>query len=257
MTSDELDTFYGYWRTWFAQPEAEKLKHLRMPGGKGGFYPAFSESPGYTGKPDPKEYFHFRTNHFDTINSPITAGLFGECYGKAQQYLYDRGLLDELLFGPERCVLRILHYLPTPDGLVGEAHRDFDLLTVSVPGTVPGLEVLHNSHTKECNDRSDAFPEISEEHPECYGCAQVWEGQEEGIQVGEMLEIYDAHHYPNSWMKEIATTHRVRTPPNTERYKAVFFYLPTNGFELRPGYTSDDYLKDALTKAGTIGIGAK
>ncbi len=235
MNADTTAAMYSYWREWFAQPEAEKLKLLRSPG-KGGFYPLGSESPGYTGKPDPKEYFHFRWplhSHLDTATEEV----FHECYDKARDWLEGSGLKG-LDFDPRLCVLRILHYLPTPDGCAGEAHRDFDLLTVSVPGTCPGLEVLVQDDVT---------------HP----TRVHWVPQEEGIQIGEMLEIY-THDWDCLWREPLqATTHRVRTAPNVERFKAVFFYLPPNEFELRDGYTAGDYLKDALTKAGTIGIGAK
>lgn len=71
------------------------------------------------------------------------------------------------------------------------------------------------------------------------------------VHVGEMMEIYTGEVIQ-------ATTHRVRTPPNTERFKAVFFYLPPNDFSLRPGFTAGDYLygpNGVLEKAGTAGVG--
>jgi isopenicillin N synthase-like dioxygenase len=242
MTNTEFD-MYSFWREWFAQPVDAKMRALRRPG-LGGYYPPMSESPGYTGKPDPKEYFHYRLNHADAGMSPATEDIFWECYEKALAWLLERGLDALTGFDPEHCVLRVLHYFPTPDGCVGEAHRDFDLLTVSVPGTVPGLEVW---------GEREVF------NPKTEGYSYPWVAKEDGIQVGEMLEIY-TNPTGTPWLdpsRPKATTHRVRTPPNTERFKAVFFYLPPNDFELRPGFTAADYLRDALTRAGTINIGAK
>lgn len=212
---------YAFWKQWFAQPMAEKMKHLRKPG-RGGYYPPASESPGFTGNPDPKEYFHFRVDHFNM--DPRTAGEFQLRYNQAQVWLSDRDLSD-LDFPMSDCVLRILHYFPTSDGHVGEAHRDFDLLTVSVPGTVPGLE-------------------------RAFGGG--WVDVEGGVLVGEMLEIFD---HRSGWMPERATTHRIRVPPNTERYSAAFFYLPPDSFELRPGFTARQYLDGVLGKAGTLKVG--
>lgn len=224
MKDYALNKMYDFWANWFAQPEQEKLKLLRSPG-KGGFYPTFSETPGYTGNKDPKQYFHVRTNHLGM--DAATAAIFWRCCHVATSWMIDAGF-PELYVKPDNCVLRILHYLPTSDGAVGETHCDFDLLTVSVPGTVPGLEVFENKE---------------------------WKLQEEGVQVGEMLEIYASNFDLDTPIK--ATPHRVRTAPNTERYKAVFFVLPDNDFELRPGYTANDYLSEALSKAGTINIGKK
>lgn len=214
---------YAFWREWFAQPEAKKTKHLRSPG-KGGWYPPYSETPGYTGNKDPKEYFHYRTSHEGLDRSGSTSKVFWDCYRKAKEWLQRNALLPQLDFQAGNCVLRILHYLPTPDGQVGEAHCDFDLLTVSIPGTVPGLEVW-----------------------DPYASIDGWVRHEVlEVHVGEMLTHYAG--IP-------ATPHRVRTTPNTERYKAVFFYLPPNNFELKPGFTAGDYLKDVLAKAGTAEIG--
>lgn len=146
----EMNTtaFYDFWARWFAQSEAEKLRHLRSPG-KGGYYPTYSEAPGYEAKPDPKEYFHWRIgqghpdeymHHDDTYG--VTEDLFFECISKADRWCEDHDLAElSAEVRIQDCVLRIIHYPPTPDGNVGQAHRDFDLLTVSVPGTVPGLEV--------------------------------------------------------------------------------------------------------------------
>lgn len=278
---------YDFWGKWFAQPLEEKMKHLRQPG-RGGYYPPASEAPGFTGKPDPKEYFHWRYDqpgHPDPTTpqdhtESTTEQVFRECFWTAQEWLADRGLSEVVnSVKAADCVLRIIHYLPNPEPLVGEAHRDFDLLTVSVEGTVPGLEVLGSAHEfrpgdpaygweRQCSalhpvreagqwvDAHCGYP--PEEHPRRGG----WTPQETGIQVGEMLEIYTE----NEWSKNQlvggspiyrATTHRVRTEPNTDRLKAVFFYLPPNDFELRPGFTAGDYLKDVLSKAGTYGIGAK
>jgi isopenicillin N synthase-like dioxygenase len=73
-------------------------------------------------------------------------------------------------------VLRIIHYPPSPTGNVGAAHRDFDLLTVSVEGTVPGLEIY--------------TPQEDSVWRSGLGDAVDWTPQETGVQVGEMLEEY-------------------------------------------------------------------
>jgi isopenicillin N synthase-like dioxygenase len=252
-----LDAFYSYWRGWFAQPTAEKMKHLRSPG-KGGYYPAGSESPGYTGNADPKEYFHFRIGEHGRLETTalpgrvahVTREVFWDCHNAAVDWCRERGL-DGLPnnVNAADCVLRILHYPPTATGEVGEAHRDFDLLTVSVPGTCGGLEVWKPS-----------APGVA-----CVLCASGehvppgghWHPRETfEVHVGEMLEIYTDD--PASMDRPVPSTlHRVRTPPNTERFKAVFFYLPPNDFELRPGFTAGDYLKEALATAGTADVGVR
>jgi isopenicillin N synthase-like dioxygenase len=231
------DAFYDYWAKWFAQPEAEKMRFLRSPG-RGGYYPAGSEAPGYEAKADPKEYFHVRLAHCfgpDAILPKVVWEVFNACEEEASEWLWQHGFGESI---DDHCrshdmVLRVLHYPATPDGNVGQAHCDFDLLTVSVPGTCPGLEVWEGGCTKQ----------------EGHDCAVNWVKRETfEVHVGEMLTHY---------AKIPATPHRVRTPPNTERFKAVFFYLPPNDFELKPGFTAGDYLKGVLTKAGTAGIGAK
>jgi hypothetical protein len=237
-----LENFYAFWREWFAQPEAAKLERSRL-SGKGGYYQLGSESPGYSGKPDPKEYYHWRLKE-GKFGGKETRDLFWHCQGVADGWLARRGLSTVIkACRPEDCVLRILHYPPTPDGHAGEAHRDFDLLTVSVPGTCPGLEVGEQEWLGDPLGRTDT----------------VWYSQEEGIQVGEMLEIYTGANQvarPSTCNKQFAATlHRVRTPPNTERFKAVFFFLPPMDFELKPGFTARDYLSGpdgVLKKAGTF-----
>lgn len=242
-----LKDFYAYWGEWFAQPEVEKLKHERKPG-RGGFYKLGSEGPGLAGSKDAgKEYFHWRlyADHPDCAvpgyPQSATEKLFMDCWLEARAWLDDRGLGDLSELPIENHVLRILHYLPSENEVVGQAHRDFDLLTVSVEGTAPGLEVL------------DGY------EPEDRAC---WVPQEEGIQVGEMLEIYgQVPTVEGSPSRFPATTHRVRTPPNTDRLKAVFFYNAPPDFVLRPGLTAHQYLYEpesgygVLVKAGTYGVG--
>jgi isopenicillin N synthase-like dioxygenase len=244
MTDTER-AMYAYWREWFAQPLAAKMAHLRTPG-RGGYYPAGSEGPGLEGGRDErKEYFHYRWRggHPDSGQTnaySLTELVFLDCLDRAHIWLSEHGLDNLIGNWAQRHVLRILHYLPSPDGCVGEAHRDFDLLTVSVEGTAPGLEIY----------------EGRENYPNGW---DRWTSQETGIQVGEMLEIYTRGYDREAELGIItpltATTHRVRTAPNTERYKAVFFYLPPNDFELRPGFSAGDYLKDVLSKAGTYNVG--
>jgi hypothetical protein len=254
----DLGKFYDFWREWFAQTPEQKepWRRVKDPAkgiNRGNWYPPFSEAPGY-GEPDPKEYVHWTLKDYwgqsvhthPKFGGLETLHLFWECYDRAWGFC-SANYLDEvnIAVNPKDCVLRILHYPPTPNGRVGQAHRDFDLLTVAVPGTAPGLEVFDPRGCKH----TGCLPED--------GCG--WRGQEKGIQIGEMLEIYTQSeprfsHVDGPALE--ATLHRVHTPPNTERYKAVFFYLPSNDFELRPGYTAGDYLKEVMAKAGTAN-GAK
>lgn len=240
------DAFYSFWRDWFAQPMEAKEPFRRVKSAtenRGNWYPPFSEAPGFTGKPDPKEYFHWTLKDsrsdswLPTCINHQTVDVFWDCFDKARDWCDARGLsvLPDTVNASD-CVLRILHYLPTPDGLAGEVHRDYDLLTVNVGGTCPGLEV----YGRNGNCRY---------HPR--GC-DSWSLREGGIHVGEMLEIYTARRaLPGVRGNEIATPHRVRIPPNTERFAAVFFYLPLMDFELRPGLTARQYLADAMRRAGT------
>jgi len=249
MLTPTQEKMYAFWRKWFAQPLDEKMKHLRQ-SGKGGYYPPGSEAPGYEAKADPKEYFHVRLTHCfgpDAIFPPEVYSVFRECENKADEWLQEHGFDESIA---DHCpssnhVLRVLRYPPTQDGNVGQAHCDFDLLTVSVPGTAPGLEV--------------AAPGYDDPGSMCWG---LWEPSEAfEVHVGEMLSIYTNHLVGSGGARGSrfaleATPHRVRTPPNTERLKAVFFYLPPTDFELKPGFTAGDYLKGVLTKAGTINVGA-
>jgi hypothetical protein len=268
------DAFYAYWRGWFAQPAEAKEPHRRVKGpctaceatgyvariveprldtclacngtgriNKGSWYPPGVESPGYSGKPDPKEYYHYRINQRDRVSNFDTHDLFRDCFYQAERWLLDRELnAVARAVKPVDCVLRILHYLPTPDGLAGEAHRDFDLLTVNIGGTSPGLEVHGGWRVHGIGPLADG--------PDC------WNQREGGIHVGEMLEIYN-HHGGSGFASDQeneylpALTHRVRIPPNTERFAAVFFYLPPADFVLRPGLTTKQYLDDVLKRAGT------
>ncbi len=254
-----LQEFYAYWAEWFAQPMPEKMKQSKEVTGKSGYMPFASESPGFTGQKDPKQYFHWKTDrdHYPeilTLPPELEAAcelVFEECWYTANRWLHEHGLSDLALppvADDTNHVLRIIHYPPHPTGLVGEAHRDFDLLTVSVEGTAPGLEVL-------LEQREATIAEMVCD-------VEYWQEQEVGIQIGEMLEIYtegDQYDRPSKCMGQYrATTHRVRTPPNTERYKAVFFYLPPMDFELRPGFTAQDYLtgpNGVLKRAGTYAVG--
>lgn len=242
MTSANA-AFYDYWRQWFTQSAEAKEPYRRIKNAavnKGNWYPPFTEAPGY-GKPDPKEYFHWGTkDQYGTFLSgaaqQATANVFWGCYRAATNWCRERGLdAVNAVVTPELCVLRILHYLPTPDGLAGEAHRDYDLLTVNVGGTCPGLEVLEAA--------PGAVPQS----------APPWTPREGGVHVGEMLEIWDRASPVGSARDALnATPHRVRIPPNTERYAAVFFYLPPMDFELRPGLTAKQYLADVMGRAGTV-----
>lgn len=246
----KTEEFYGFWSQWFAQPLEEKLRHRRdRVKGTGFYYPMGSEQPGYTGVADPKEYVHIKAEHIQD-GFPETCGAFFECFQKAQSWCKDHGLahLNEVV-DPFDCVLRIIHYPPNETGNVGQAHVDFDLLTVSIPGTVPGLEVW-------------------EPHPPLHACVLCTKGKHEPfggdwhqreafeVHVGEMLEIYtqsEPRFSHDGFPVLTATPHRVRTPPNTDRLKAVFFYLPPMDFELRPGFTAHDYLlgpNGVLLRAG-------
>ncbi len=283
------EKFYQYWQEWFAQPVEVKEKFRRVKGpceecgeigwqwaenpdqvdgkepclacngtgriDRGNWYPPFSESPGYTGEPDPKEYFHWTLKDHRHDGADVTLDVFWNCYDTSNLWMRERGLegvADQII--AEDCVLRILHYLPTPDGLAGEEHKDLDLLTVNVGGTCPGLEVLRPKHplSHRC-----VLCTSGEHKPTENGC---WVPREGGIHVGEMLEIYttsigemkvDGTRHPDGPSEFRATTHRVRLPPNTERFAAVFFVLPPEGFVLRPGLTKEQYLADALNRAGT------
>lgn len=300
--------FYDFWARFFAQPLAEKMKHLRQPG-RGGYYPANTEQPGYTGTPDAKEYVHVRTHHLDDDafgedwNSP-TGAVFSACLRKADEWCREHGFVDlSASVRTEDCVLRIIHYPPNKTGNVGQAHVDFDLLTVSVPGTCPGLEVwdpptpvVRNLDTPENRDFWEhsrraakevaTWPEWKRagvnggtERPDHWHQRESFE-----VHVGEMLQEYTRGDLPCNVMHTScghvwgcrhhdqkgcscqrsqplkATPHRVRTLPNTERFKAVFFYLPPMDFELRPGFTAGDYLygpNGVLVKAGTAKVGVK
>lgn len=256
----DTTAFYDFWRAWFAQPAEAKEPFRRVKGpcvgcggqrqvrgpdfspsrcpdcdgkgkiNRGNWYPPGIESPGYSGKPDPKEYVHVGLKDSEA-DSPLWTGdvsaVFWDCYWAAVDWCMERGLADlRRAVRPEDCVLRILHYLPTADGLAGEAHRDFDLLTVNVGGTCPGLEVFEPVTRDLPNGRPFTAP--------------AWTPREGGIHVGEMLEQYQPSP-GNAQRLFTATPHRVRLSPKTERLAGVFFYNPPRDFVLRPGFTARDY----------------
>lgn len=253
-----LSFFYAEWGEWFSQPVNEKMQLSKKVTGKSGYMPFGSEAPGYGPETDPKEYFHLKLERLDAFGD-ASKRVWWDCFRKALNWMELHGFRE--LNHPEwaeHAVLRILHYPPHPTGAVGQAHRDFDLLTVSVEGTAPGLEIWESSAKPDAKD-AWLVHAPSEKRPRGGIEFGAWFPQEEGIQVGEMLEIYtdgggcgDALH--GIGLYQDATTHRVRTAPNTNRLKGVFFFLPPMDFELRPGFTAHDYLlgpKGVLRKAGT------
>lgn len=247
------EAMYAFWTEWFNQPIEEKLKHRRDRKTNTGFYyPPGSESPGYEAKADPKEYVHLKVEQHlfrGTDFYESTREVFDQCLYKAWEWCSEQGLEQQLnaIVRPEDCVLRIIKYPATADGNVGQAHCDYDLITVSVPSAVPGLEVFEVEESRGQDDWEDTVS------PDVY--SGNWKPREAfEVHVGEMLSIYTRHLACNGVMGQIpATPHRVRTPPNTERLKAVFFYLPPMDFELKPGFTAHDYLlgpNGVLIKAG-------
>jgi isopenicillin N synthase-like dioxygenase len=219
---------YSFWRDWFAQPDEAKRHHLRSPG-RGGWYPPGSESPGYDAVADTKEYFHVRAHHCEL--DAATWDVWVDCYGRAQRWLFEHDLPELAALDVNNHVLRVLRYPPTSDGAVGAAHCDFDLLTVTVPATAAGLEAWSVA----------------------YGAGAWGPAEPHSVHVGEMLA-----HYTRNYRRVdplLATPHRVRVAPNTERLSAAFFWLPPGDFVLRPGLTAADYLRETLTKAGTASVG--
>lgn len=244
-----LSKFYEEWRQWFNQPYEVKAERLRKRDpvtlkGRGNWAPPGSESPGYDFADTHKEYVHLKWDDVAWENSwaKTSRHLFLECWASAQSWLKARDL-DEIAatLQLEDQVLRVLRYLPHPTGEVGAAHVDFDLFTINLPGTAPGLERL-----------------VAQSGPN-----QVWKLEEEGVHVGRQLEICTSADgsVPHDNLDDddaFATVHRVRTLPNIERMKAVFFVLPPTSWVLRPGrdgnpdYTSGQYLKGVLNKASPV-----
>jgi hypothetical protein len=217
MANQELlKEVYAFWKKWFDQTNEIKARYKRGLHGSGGWYPAYSEGPGLEGVKDHKEYFHFRTCHFGLHS--VTKELFEHAYEKAHSSIIKKN--TKLSYPPENHVLRIIRYFESDQEIVGQAHKDFDLLTVAYPGTRPGLEVS-----------------LTGEH------FLPFEPSPKGtIHGGEMFEIMSTHK---------AMLHRVRTD-GQERLSAVFFYNPDLDLELSPGYTAKDYLNKTLKKAGTL-----
>lgn len=219
---------YSYWKDWFEQPPEEKSKFLREPG-RGGWYPPYSESPGY-GEKDAKEYFHYVRDGL--IQHTETDKLLTLGHGIALQFLQKYNL-GHLGYRDEFSKLRILRYFPqkVPHGqagwvrteIKGEAHVDYSLLTVAFP-TTPGL-MLHGLNGWECANL---------DRPK--------------ILIGEMLELHTEGLFK-------ATKHKIQVLTQEERYAIIFFYLPPENFEISPGYTARSYWDDRLSKAGTKDIG--
>lgn len=247
-----LDSFYSFWGGWFAQPDELKQERRRRRDpvtgkGSGNWYPVGSEAPGYAGDgkgprvaDSHKEYVHLWWKDVQPGAWARSAqDAWFEAFQTGLTWLLQRGLgAVANSLRPSDQVLRVLHYLPHPTGEVGAVHKDYDLLTVNLPGTVPGLERLDNTPWDEREHVNFAIESLLREFE--HG---RWISEEEGVHVGEMLEIYTgprgvAAGRPGDGPGRIhADIHRVRTAPNTDRLKAVFFVLPPMDFVLRPGKT--------------------
>jgi isopenicillin N synthase-like dioxygenase len=231
IPSSLIDEAYTAFKTFFALPEATKMRyHLAGSGGARGYTGFKVETAKDSAHPDLKEFWHIG-REIDR-NSPhakvMPQNLWPEevpALRSAGYALYEaldqlgrRVLaalalhigLDESFFDDKidqgNSILRPIHYPPIPEGEIPNvragAHEDINFITLLVGASAAGLEVL---------TREGQWLPITTE-----GDAIV-------VNIGDMLQRLTNHVYPS-------TTHRVVNPAGNAarqaRYSVPFFLHP-------------------------------
>jgi len=237
IPQDRIDAALAAAKTFFALPEAAKLKYKLPVGGQRGYTPFGVETAKGETNYDLKEFWHvgrdlppghpYRSHMADNVWPDAEVPEFHETVGWLYGALDAMGLkvleaiavylgLERGFFEPTvdfgNSVLRLLHYPPVPfDGphIRAAAHEDINVITLLLGAEEAGLEVL---------DRDGQWLAVNPP-PGSLVC-----------NIGDMLQRLTNHRLPS-------TTHRVVNPAperrGVPRYSTPFFLHFNSDYEIR------------------------
>jgi len=227
IAQGRIDAALAAAKTFFALPDAQKLKYKLPVGGQRGFTPFGVETAKGETNYDLKEFWHvgrdlppghrYRNHMADNIWPDADVAEFRETVGWLYAALDDMGLkvleaiacylgLERHFFDPTvdfgNSILRLLHYPPVPkEGphIRAAAHEDINVITLLLGAEEAGLEVKdHDGRWIAINPPPGALV----------------------CNVGDMLQRLTNHRLPS-------TTHRVVNPAPERRgfprYSTPFF----------------------------------
>jgi isopenicillin N synthase-like dioxygenase len=236
IPQDRIDTALAAAKTFFALPEAAKLKYKLPVGGQRGYTPFGVETAKGETNYDLKEFWHvgrdlppghkYRDHMADNVWPDADAAEFHETVGWLFQALDQMGLkvleaiacylgLDRHFFDPTvdlgNSILRLLHYPPVPfDGphIRAAAHEDINVITLLLGAEEAGLEVKdHDGRWIAINPPPGALV----------------------CNIGDMLQRLTNNRLPS-------TTHRVVNPAPERRgfprYSTPFFLHFNSDYEI-------------------------
>jgi isopenicillin N synthase-like dioxygenase len=263
VASDLLERAYALAAELFAQPEAEKRRHMS---GLRGYTPFGTERAKDSRHADLKEFWQIGRERPEALSDPLfPPNVWPELPGFRETFttLFDaldetgRLLLRALAPGlslPEgyfdpliqdgTSLLRLLHYPPvpgdiTPGSIRAAPHEDINFLTILVAAKGAGLELL---------DRDGTWLPVETEPKNLI------------VDSGDMLARMTNDVIP-------ATTHRVVNPagPNVSRYSMPFFLHPSLETSLKvldgcvgdgaryPEITAGEFLAERVKQIGLAG----
>jgi isopenicillin N synthase-like dioxygenase len=265
IPQERIDAALAAAKTFFALPEAAKLKYKLPVGGQRGYTPFGVETAKGETNYDLKEFWHvgrdlppghrYRDHMADNVWPDAEVAEFHAAVGWLFQALDDMGLkvleaiacylgLDRHFFDPTvdlgNSILRLLHYPPVPfDGphIRAAAHEDINVITLLLGAEEAGLEVKdHDGRWIAINPPPGALV----------------------CNIGDMLQRLTNHRLPS-------TTHRVVNPAPERRgfprYSTPFFLHFNSDYEIRTlpscvdaahpdrypiPITANDYLQERL-----------
>ena len=141
--------------------------------------------------------------------------------------------LPEMVDEELQTLLRILHYPPLPEKVMGEsvraaAHEDINLITLLVSPTASGLQTM---------DTKKRWYDVP-----CEKNSII-------VNVGDMMQECTQNYYK-------ATKHRVLNPSdskeNRSRYSMPLFLHPRSEVSLSKRYTAKSYLNERLNQLGLL-----
>ena len=236
IAQDRIDTALAAAKTFFALPEAAKLKYKLPVGGQRGYTPFGVETAKGETNYDLKEFWHvgrdlppghrYRDHMADNVWPDAEVAEFHATVGWLFQALDDMGLkvleaiacylgLERHFFDPTvdlgNSILRLLHYPPVPfDGphIRAAAHEDINVITLLLGAEEAGLEVRdHDGRWIAINPPPGALV----------------------CNIGDMLQRLTNHRLPS-------TTHRVVNPAPERRgfprYSTPFFLHFNSDYEI-------------------------
>jgi len=265
IPQDRIDAALAAAKTFFALPEAAKLKYKLPVGGQRGYTPFGVETAKGETNYDLKEFWHvgrdlppghrYRDHMADNVWPDAEVAEFHATVGWLFQALDDMGLkvleaiacylgLERHFFDPTvdlgNSILRLLHYPPVPfDGphIRAAAHEDINVITLLLGAEEAGLEVKdHDGRWIAINPPPGALV----------------------CNIGDMLQRLTNNRLPS-------TTHRVVNPAPERRgfprYSTPFFLHFNSDYEIKTlpscvdtahpdryptPITANDYLQERL-----------